>query len=236
LGDTQWKWLKEELKKKADLRLIAASFQFSSAYHGYENWSLFPHQRNKMLDIIKEVNAEHVFFISGDMHYSEVSKLHRPDVYPIYDLTASSINQSWPPEVNTNRVANNVYSLPNVGMIDIDWLSKCIYLSVYDDKGNEQFKQKVAFDEMEFSPSSNNDVELEIAFQQVPNPGQESVIISCTNPFYGNMTLYDSIGRMVNSRLINGESKIEFHNLTKGIYNLIISDKKSNKVLPVSVQ
>ncbi|MFM2392775.1 MAG: Alkaline phosphatase precursor, partial [Bacteroidota bacterium] len=57
LGDAQWQWLKDELLKPADLRMIASSVQFSSSYHGFESWTLFPHEQKKMLDLINETKA-----------------------------------------------------------------------------------------------------------------------------------------------------------------------------------
>ena len=36
LGEEQWFWLEDELKKKADLRIIASGSQFSHEYNGYK--------------------------------------------------------------------------------------------------------------------------------------------------------------------------------------------------------
>ncbi len=46
LGEEQWFWLEDELKKKADLRIIASGSQFSHEYNGYESWTNFPMNRN----------------------------------------------------------------------------------------------------------------------------------------------------------------------------------------------
>jgi alkaline phosphatase D len=95
LGKEQWNWLEKQLLIKADVRIIASSTQFGISYNGYEAWANFPKEREKMFDLLKKTNANGVFFISGDVHYAELSKLENPGRYPIYDLTASGLTQSW---------------------------------------------------------------------------------------------------------------------------------------------
>lgn len=95
MGENQWKWLEEELKKPADVRIIGSSTQFATQYNGYESWSNFPMEQMRMLELIKSTKANGVIFISGDVHYSELSHLTYPDLYPIYDLTSSGLTEEW---------------------------------------------------------------------------------------------------------------------------------------------
>ncbi len=63
-----------------------------------------------MIDLIKECNANGVVFISGDVHWGELSILRPPGCYPLYDLTASGINQEWDEvEPNQNRYRSSVH-------------------------------------------------------------------------------------------------------------------------------
>ena len=48
-----------------------------------------------MLGIIKKTKANGVIFLTGDVHYAEISKLEEPGLYPIYDVTASGITSTW---------------------------------------------------------------------------------------------------------------------------------------------
>jgi alkaline phosphatase D len=95
LGAEQWRWLEGELLKKADLRIIGSSTQFATEYNGYETWANFPHEQKRMLQLIQSTQANGVFFISGDVHYSELSLLENAYTYPIYDLTASGLTEKW---------------------------------------------------------------------------------------------------------------------------------------------
>ena len=50
-----------------------------------------------MLNLIKSTKAEGVIFISGDVHWGEISKLQDENLYPIYDITpVASISHGNP--------------------------------------------------------------------------------------------------------------------------------------------
>jgi alkaline phosphatase D len=95
LGDQQWRWLENELKQPADIRIICSSTQFGAAYNGYEAWANFPHEQDKMVQLIQKTKASGVLFISGDVHYGEISKRVYPGLYPLYDVTSSGITSTW---------------------------------------------------------------------------------------------------------------------------------------------
>lgn len=120
LGDQQWTWLEEQLLKPADVRIIASSQQFAVEYNKYEAWANFPLEQQKMYDLIASTQADGVFFISGDVHYSELSKREPSNTYPLYDLTSSGITGTSTPVANTYR-EGLASAENNVGMIDIDW-------------------------------------------------------------------------------------------------------------------
>ncbi len=121
LGATQWDWLKAQFQQPADLRIIASSIQFGHSYNGWESWTNVPHERQRMLDLIAETQANGVVFISGDVHWGETSLQPQDSGYPIYDVTASGINQEWDViEPNERRVGEAVAEY-NFGLIEIDW-------------------------------------------------------------------------------------------------------------------
>ena len=119
LGSDQWLWLEQKLKVEADIRIIASSNQFSAEYTGWESWTNVPYERKKMLTLIKSTKANGVLFISGDMHYGEISKYTNKDTYPVYDITSSSLSKSWRvASDNKNRLGNAVIE-NNFGMLEI---------------------------------------------------------------------------------------------------------------------
>lgn len=134
LGKTQWKWLEEQLKKPADIRIIGSSTQFATQYNGYEAWANFPFEQLRLFDMIRRTKANGVFFISGDVHYAELSKIESTGIYPIYDLTCSGITEEWKfATPNMFRVGKPVME-NHFGIIDIDWTKETptISLEVWD--------------------------------------------------------------------------------------------------------
>lgn len=126
LGEEQWAWLAEELKKPAELRLLVSSIQVLALDHGWEKWGNLPKERKKLLDLIRD-NATNVVILSGDRHSSDISLLP-PETdggpfYPLYDITSSGLNQTGlTDEPNRFRVAGEeVYNQPNFGWVEIDW-------------------------------------------------------------------------------------------------------------------
>jgi alkaline phosphatase D len=132
LGNEQWVWLENELRQKADVRVICSSTQFGISYNGYESWANFPKEQEKMLSMIRNSKAKGVFFISGDVHYGELSKLENPGSYPIYDLTASGLTQSWHfATPNKNRIDGPVME-NHFGLLEFNLKRKKVSLQIID--------------------------------------------------------------------------------------------------------
>ncbi len=121
LGEAQWTWLEQELLKPADVRIIGTSTQFCIEENGYEAWANYPHEMERMFDLIRSTQAENLFFISGDIHYAELSKREETDLYPIYDLTSSGLtHHELHAQKNKYREGRPFTNL-NFGIIDIKW-------------------------------------------------------------------------------------------------------------------
>lgn len=152
LGATQWAWLEEQLKIPADVRLIASSTQFSIAFNGYEAWANFPHERERFIQLIQKTKANGVFFISGDVHYAELSRLENPKTYPLYDLTASGITSTWYfATPNENRLEGPIMD-NHFGLIDIDWTKKdpTIVMQIYDVRKTLRINKRINLSTLKF--------------------------------------------------------------------------------------
>ncbi|HLQ44722.1 MAG TPA: alkaline phosphatase D family protein [Planctomycetaceae bacterium] len=150
LGEAQWTWLKEQLQQPAEVRLIGSSVQVIPEDHGYEKWMNFPHERERLFQLIHDTQAVGVVLLSGDRHLAELSVLKDDNIgYPLYDLTSSGLNQGfkgWRPlEVNRHRVATMNFG-NNFGVIAIDWDSTPprLSLQIRDESGDITIQQKVS--------------------------------------------------------------------------------------------
>jgi alkaline phosphatase D len=125
LGEAQWAWLERTLREPADLRILASSIQVVAGQHRFEKWANFPLERQRLFDLLADTSAQGVVFVSGDRHHWELSADTEAGPYPIYDLTASGLNQgsrSANREPNRHRVGSaQAFRHPHFGVIDIDW-------------------------------------------------------------------------------------------------------------------
>jgi alkaline phosphatase D len=153
IGEQQWRWIEEQLLQPADLRIIASSSQFSITHNGYEAWANFPHEQQRMIDLIKKTKANGVIFISGDVHYAEVSKLTQAGCYPLYDVTSSGITSKWDfATPNDNRIDGPVMQ-NHFGLLTVN-LSKDnpdVLVQIIDVQGVEKIKRLIGLSELSFN-------------------------------------------------------------------------------------
>jgi alkaline phosphatase D len=141
LGAEQWKWLEEQLKKPAEVRLLASSIQVVSDEHPFEKWANIPREREKLYALINRTKAQGVIILSGDRHHAEVSLDTKAVGYPLYDVTSSGFNQAsknWrEPEKNAKRVATMPHG-DNFGFITIDWTddNPRLHVQIRDEDGD----------------------------------------------------------------------------------------------------
>jgi alkaline phosphatase D len=148
LGEAQWKWLEEQLKVPAEVRLIGSSIQFVANEHHFEKWGNFPRERERFLELVRKTKANGVVILSGDRHLAELSVLETGVGYPLYDITSSGLNQANKRyrklEPNRNRVAIQDIG-NNFGMVRIDWSKEGpqIGLEIYDEEGDVTIRLKL---------------------------------------------------------------------------------------------
>lgn len=122
LGDSQWKWLEEELKKPAKLRLIASGYQvLLDRDQEFETWSKFPAAKKRLFDLIQKTKANGVIFLAGDQHYGEVSRQKSAIGYDAIEFMFSGINQEEPHVFNSYRVSPVAHALNSYAIMDIQW-------------------------------------------------------------------------------------------------------------------
>ncbi|MCI0685149.1 MAG: alkaline phosphatase D family protein [Gemmataceae bacterium] len=148
LGDTQWKWLADQLKKPAAVRILVSSIQVVPQDHHWEKWHNLPHERDRLFKLIRATGAAGLFCISGDRHLAELSMMDAGIGYPLYDLTSSGLNQGFGKwrklETNRHRVMT-MNTGNNFGVITIDWSrpDPRLSLQIRDEAGDIAIQERV---------------------------------------------------------------------------------------------
>ncbi|MBW2258184.1 MAG: alkaline phosphatase family protein [Deltaproteobacteria bacterium] len=149
LGEDQWRWLEQQLREPADVRLIGTSTQLLGAFNGYEAWANLPHERERMLRLLEETGAgAHTLLLSGDTHWAELSRVGDGDQV-LFELTSSGLTETWPTfGPNAHRVGEP-YTEANFGMVTIDWEAEpLVTLEVRDVEGRVQITHQVKLPEV----------------------------------------------------------------------------------------
>lgn len=152
LGAAQWAWLEAQLRLPAELRLIVSSFQVVAGEKGMESWGCFPAERRRLYETIGRSGANGVVFLSGDVHFSEISRSSEGP-YPLYDFTSSGLTNSspvWAAAVNSHRVSPRAYAEPTFGFLKVDWSESApgVTLEARGLGGEVVFSRRIALSEL----------------------------------------------------------------------------------------
>lgn len=139
LGKAQWQWLANELQSStANFNLIVSSIQVLSAKHGFEKWANFPHELERLQQLIANSGAKGVIILSGDRHISEFSKTTLTNLpYPLIDFTSSGLTHAYTNfshEVNPLRV-QNVIAQKSYGALELNTLNNEVVFKMMANDG-----------------------------------------------------------------------------------------------------
>lgn len=115
LGDEQWLFLEKTItNSSAKTILLVSSIQFLNNAHGYEKWDNMPHERDRLLSLLKQHPNKKFIVLSGDRHFSEVSEFEK-----ITEITSSGLTEvySLADERNSKR-QGALINQPNFGMLN----------------------------------------------------------------------------------------------------------------------
>lgn len=92
LGEKQMEWLKSALLASwAPFKVVVVGTQVLNQVSPYDKWRNFPSEYDEFMEFLRLYKVPGVIFISGDRHHSEILKLDRPGLYPLYDITISPL-------------------------------------------------------------------------------------------------------------------------------------------------
>lgn len=123
LGQEQWQWFENELRKPADVKIIASSLQILADFTGWEAWKNYPYDANRLFNLVSKFELDNLLLISGDTHWAEISK-QTIGKHELIELTSSGLSEEWKDvSPNQHRVSQSYYQ-NNYGLIEISWHEK----------------------------------------------------------------------------------------------------------------
>jgi alkaline phosphatase D len=114
-----------------------------------ETYATFPEERQALLRRIGEEEVNGVLFVTGDRHFSELSRLERPGSYPLFDFTVSPLT-TWvasaaEKEPNALRVPGTHVLERNFGTIEVSGPrnERTLTLAVWDARGAQKWTRTI---------------------------------------------------------------------------------------------
>ncbi len=157
LGKDQIDWLINALaSSRAPFKFVAVGGQVLNSEAMYENYAIFKEERAYFLQKIREARIEGVIFLDGDRHHTGLSRMQESNrVYPLYDLTCSSLTAGS----NNNREKLNVYRMEetlvgehNFGMLTVRGprTERVLTIQIFDTNGKELWSKDIAASELKY--------------------------------------------------------------------------------------
>jgi alkaline phosphatase D len=150
LGEEQTQWLIDALaSSKATFKVVAIGGQVLSDNMKREGFAWSPEERDTIIAAITRLKISGVMFMSGDVHFAELSKLDRPGTYPLYELTSSplssGVNTSEVYRTNSRHVEGTKYIGHNFGLITAQGNrgDRSITLRIVDAQGKDVWSRTV---------------------------------------------------------------------------------------------
>lgn len=147
LSEDQWEWLAEEIKKPSELKIIVSSIQILADGHSFEKWGNFPHEKERLLKLIKNNKSKNIVLLSGDRHMAALSKVNLGTNNDLYEITGSALNRPsrlTTPEIDPVYVGTTVPTI-NFGLAKINWKKRAVTLEIHDADDKVQISQDIKF-------------------------------------------------------------------------------------------
>ncbi len=127
LGERQLQWFFNALADSTSrFKFIVMGGQFLNSAPVYENYVNYAEERMLILDSIRKMKIENVFFLTGDRHHSEVSAYSENKNFTIYEFTVSPLTAGIPSgpilEKNQYRIPGSLLQERLYGVVTI-WTS-----------------------------------------------------------------------------------------------------------------
>ena len=153
LGVKQRQWLMDNLvSSRATFKFVVMGGQFLNDVHMHETYQNygFSAERREIIDFIHAHRVTGVIFISGDRHFSELSRMESEAGPVIYDLTLSPLTAGpytrGDQEENSYRVPGKVYVGRNFGLLEVSGArrEREVHIRVLDPAGREVWTHTIS--------------------------------------------------------------------------------------------
>lgn len=154
LGAEQFEWLIDALSaSSAPFKIVALGGQLLNPSAEHETYSnVAPEERRRIIDAVTAEGIRGVFFLSGDRHFSELSRIERPGTYPLYELTVSPLTAGvyTGATASAATVPGTLVRQRNYALLDVSGprTDRAMKITLYDPDGSELWTRTIRASEL----------------------------------------------------------------------------------------
>lgn len=145
LGTEQLQWLRNALvSSTATFKIIVLGGQLLNPLPAFETYAnCAPEEREEILEMLSREAIPGVLILSGDRHFTELSCLHRPGSYPLYELTVSPLTsrpfEQAAREPNPLRLPGTLVTERNFALLEFTGTppDRLLRIAVYNARGEK---------------------------------------------------------------------------------------------------
>jgi alkaline phosphatase D len=150
LGETQWSWLEQVLKRPAQVRLLVSGKQIIPDQKAMDEWGNYPNERNRLFRLIDKTRASNTILLSGNVQFAELSSFTTPGGTTLTELTSSGLthtNTSYAAIPNSHRL-KSVSTELNFGLVELmqHGTETIVKLSIEEINGETSLEHSLVFD------------------------------------------------------------------------------------------
>ncbi|WP_404399847.1 alkaline phosphatase D family protein [Idiomarina seosinensis] len=152
LGEEQWQWLAAELEQPAEVRIIMSATPFFAPQNGYDSWSMYPKAQQRLVELLTETKPNGLLLAVGDRGFGELSKVTDVLPYPLWQITAGSIESDDTEPYPSEYRQGPAITQARYGQIEVIWSeTPDLRLSLQDVDGRALHSQTLSLSQLQIS-------------------------------------------------------------------------------------
>lgn len=150
-GEHQLRWLIDALTySRATFKVIVSGGQLLNPVADWDAYATYPEERSRFLQLLRENDVWGVVLLTGDVHYTVLSKLERRGTYPLWEITTSPLT-AGPAELEPASYDNylaepgTLFVQRNFATLDFSGprADRVMQVTVWDVNGNELWSREI---------------------------------------------------------------------------------------------
>ncbi|AVJ56566.1 phosphodiesterase [Idiomarina sp. OT37-5b] len=121
LGDEQWQWLREQLQKPAEVRVLMSATPFFAPLNGYDSWAMYAQEQQRLQQLLQEVQPNGLVLAVGDRGFGELVKVDGILEYPLWQVTSGYLSAESHTPYAYNERQGKAQENARYGQIEVRW-------------------------------------------------------------------------------------------------------------------